>query len=431
MVPLDEEPEPEVEEVAEPEPEPVAAVEDRVGVTTPVITVMPQMLDRERMEALLQDAYPMYLQRAGIGGVVGLRLWIDTNGLAGIANVASSSNVRELDRAALQVTPLFRFSPARQGGAPVATWIDFPVTFEPDPDSVEPLIEFRSDNPMRLPILHPDDVWEFEEPLDLASLPTWAPEPVEVLSTVEEELADALGDPIVRRSLGPIESVLTGIAPEGRDPIEWRASASAILEAAVERDLANPAPLLALGRIRLRQGLRTDARLLFEQGLQMAVVAVSDASPEVVAELHYERGRLIRERWLGSRDVGRVRASAFEMAPCEEAGTSSSVALGFASVERLMAWNYLCPAQLTQVFETGFEPREDNGETDLSLMMGLLPGGAREGPGAHGCERGLPRGAGRGRALDGRPARCAALRTSQRRASVGATARRARAAEAG
>ena len=360
------------EEVVTPLVAPPSVVPDEAIVTSEP-PIPPQMLDRGRAEVLLQQAYPLYLQRQGVGGQVWLRVWVDANGNAGLANVSRGSGVRDLDRAAIDVAPLLRFEPAMQSGTPVATWIEFSVLFRPDPTETEPTaaepIPPLTDDPMRLPIVHPDDQWEFDEPLDLASLPEWSDEPASPLTAAEAALVEAIGDPMVRRSLGPVDAILAGIAPEGRAPTEWRTSAVAVLEGAIERDGQNPSPLLALGRIRLRQGLRTEARMLFERGLQIAIQNESSISPVIVAELHYERGRLIKESWLASRQIGRVRAQAFQEAQCEQARSSGGSASGFASVERLIAWNYLCPGELKRVFEVGFEPRDD-GVADLSLMMG-------------------------------------------------------------
>jgi len=376
--------EPLVEVTPEPEPEPQPTVPETAPTTEmePVSAARPQLLDRNRAQLLLEDVYPIALQRQGVGGVVGLRIFVDTNGLAVTPQVMTSSGVPELDNAALRAAQLFRFQPAMQGSTPVATWIDMPVTFTPDESGfeMEAPLALPADDPLRLPIVHPDDRWELEEPLDLAALPAWSGSAPSGLSTVEDELADALGDPIVRQSLGPIDAVLSGIAPEGRDPVEWRAAASGVLEDAIELDQGNPAPLLALGRIRLRQGLRTDARILFEQGLQIAVIAVSEASSAVVAELHYERGRLLRDGWLASKDAGRVHAYAFDQAPCPQARTSGGAASGFASVERMMAWNYICPDQATRVLDEGFEPAE-HGSADLSLMMGSFRAAIEAEPG--------------------------------------------------
>lgn len=349
--------------VGEPVPTPAPTVASSVP------PILPRMLDRDRARDLLERAYPMYLQRQGVGGVVWVRAWVDATGRTDMASVARGSGVQDLDRAALDVTPYLRFEPALQGGVAVATWIEFPVVFEPEASEVTPVVPPPIEDPLRLPVVHPDDQWEYDQPLSLSTLPAWEDAPEATLSDVEAALVDAIGDPIVRRSLGPVESILSGIAPAGRAPDEWRAAASTVLEDAIARAPENPAPQLALGRLRLRQGLRTEARMLFEQGLQIAIQAESSVEPAVVAELHYERGMLIRDGWLASHAAGRVRAGAFDMAQCAQARSSGGAASGYASVERLIAWNYLCPAELTRVFDEGFEPRED-GLTELSLMMG-------------------------------------------------------------
>jgi TonB family protein len=348
--------------------------------------IPPQMLDRERAVMLLERAYPPHLQRQGIGGVVWLRVLVDRSGLAGPANVSRGSGVRELDRAALEVVPLLRFSPAMQGGEHVATWIEFPVQFEPDPAEIEPIAP-PADDPLRLPLVHPDDRWEYEQPLELDEVPQPVEETSNALSAAEAALVQAIGDPMVRRSLGPVEAILSGIAPEG-DPTEWRAAAGRILEDAVERDPANPAPLLALGRIRLRQGLRTEARMLFEQGLQIAIQHRATVPAEIVAELHVERGRLIQAGWLAAHEVGRVHAWAFDAERCAQARSSGGAASGYASIERLIAWNYLCPLELEHVFDEGFETIDES-TTDQSLTMASFRAAIDAVPGHVGANVGL------------------------------------------
>ena len=73
-----------------------------------------------------------------------------------------------------------------------------------------------------------------------------------------ELLREALGDD---RDDEELEGLLSGEPPETALPLRWRHDAAAALEEAILRDSDNPAPYLALGRIRARQGLRGDARL--------------------------------------------------------------------------------------------------------------------------------------------------------------------------
>lgn len=347
---------------------PVALALEPAPVDPPV---RPRMIDRAAAQAMLREVYPEYLQRAKVGGTVWLRVWVDTRGRSLMPNVVRSSGVIDLDRAALDVAPRIRFEPAMQGGTAVSTWIEFPVLFNPDevlPEEPAASLPAPAEDPLRLPIVHPDERWQFEQPLDLRALPAWRDRTAERITPIESALVDAIGDPIVRRSLGPIESILSGMAPTGRPPAEWRAAATDVLEAALERAPANPAPLLALGRIRLRQGLRTEARMLYEQGLQIAIQDGTMVTPSLIAELHFERAKLIRDQWLASRGVGRVHAYAFEEAHCLQARAYGRSSSGYASVERLIGWNYLCPVEMSMVFQTGFEPRGQS-LADLSLMM--------------------------------------------------------------
>jgi protein TonB len=371
-------------EIAEPpfprSPEPPVESSERAGLpdAPPEIVIdgealvrgptgRPQMLDREGAARLLEQAYPPYLQARGVGGLVRVRAWVDAHGMAGLAELASPSGVQELDRAALRAVPLLRFDPALQNGRPVGTWIEFPVLFEPDSIHAPALEPLREDA-LRLPDVGTADRWELEEPLDLGAVPLWFPaDGASVTRAAEAALAAALGDAGIS-ALGPIGSVLVGSAPEGRAPTAWRTRATEVLEAAIERDPSNPAPLLALGRIRLRQGLRSDARRTFETGLRIAIANETAVPPALVAELHYERGRLIQDNWQSTREVGRVRSWAFEAGRCTQAPTVGASAGGYASVERLVAWNYLCPGELERVFRAGFDLRPDDG-ADLSLMM--------------------------------------------------------------
>ena len=84
---------------------------------------MPELVDRTGVEALIRRNYPIDLQRAGIGGVVGLQFWVDSTGAVDVANLAKGSGYGRLDKAALQVAPTFRFDPARRrGGRWVPGW---------------------------------------------------------------------------------------------------------------------------------------------------------------------------------------------------------------------------------------------------------------------------------------------------------------------
>lgn len=334
-------------------------------------SALPRMLDRERAEAVLQDAYPRHLQRQGIGGTVRLRLWIDENGLAGLTTVSKSSGERELDRIARDIVPTFGFDPARVDGQSYAAWIEFPVKFEPDPALIDPGVD-PVDDPFTLPRVDGGDEWHYTEPLDLATLPDGpvAGERLDGgLAAAHESLMSAIRDPAFVESHGTPAAILAGEAPEGIAPTEWRSAVGSALDHAIARGTHTPAALLALGRIRFRQGLRNEARALFERGLEGALSDTREVDSWVVAELHYERSSLVRDRWRAASGVGRVRSEAFRRVVCPQARSSGEAGTGFASTERLIAWNYLCPRELADVFDDGFEVPASAGVADLALMM--------------------------------------------------------------
>jgi TonB family protein len=365
------EPDPPVNDVLEAAPESTPAIVDELPVRRGPVLIAPEMIDRARSERLLQDAYPVDLQQAGVGGTVWLRLWVDAMGLPGDAEVSRSSGVRELDRVALSLVPSFVFAPAQQDGLRLGTWIQFPVLFEPDPEMLErdlrPVVD-----PLSLPAVPRADWWQLRDPLDLDALPakvSMTPEQAHARAAGDDGLLQALGDPDFVQRYGPAAVILAGEGPMGISPTEWRAAVGAALEEAIARNTENPAPYLAFGRIRIRQGLRNEARSLFERGLEIAVRPGADASPWILAELHYERGSLIRDNWLASQGVGRVRAASFAAGQCPQARSSGGVESGFASAERLIAWNYLCPGELGRVLASGFEPSNSGSAGDLTLMM--------------------------------------------------------------
>lgn len=334
------------------------------------VVFAPQMIDREGARELLAQAYPRELQLQGAGGIVGLRLWVDAIGVVGGVEVASSSGMAELDRVAVAVAPRFTFTPASQGGRAVGTWIEFPVVFEPSPVPLERSLAPLMD-PLRLPTVPPDEAWHMNDPLDLEALPARMRSfgVDEDLAAAERSLGVALGDPSIIDRFGPARMILAGEAPEGVGATAWRAGVGSALESALERGVENPASLLAFGRIRMRQGLRTEARTLFERGLALAARDDAEASRWVVAELHHERGTLVRDRWLASDRVGRVSSEAFEGVECPRAGYTGGGGSRFASGDQLIAWNYVCPRQLTTLFETGFTATDKGSAGDLTLMM--------------------------------------------------------------
>lgn len=343
---------------AGPPPTP-AAVESSLG----AVTTFPELLDREWAEAHIRRNYPVRLQREGIGGTVGVLLWVDSTGAVDFVNLGRSSGIPELDRAALQVAPSLRFDPARRRGQAVGTWVEFDVRFQTVDPSEESdwLPELEAvDEPEGVDITRPDMGPEW---LQGSALP--APGRL----GAGDFLRSALGGEDRVIGLGTMEDLLNGDPPPGRNPTAWRAEASELLEEAIARAPDNPAPFLALSRIRRKQGLRTEAQMLLDRGLQRAQRNPGAISPGILADLHFERGSIVKERWLASRRLGRVRADVLAQAACPQARTSGGAVSGYASVERLIAWNYLCPEALGAVLDRAFESQEEDAAVDRTVTQ--------------------------------------------------------------
>lgn len=326
-------------------------------------TTFPELLDRDWAEAHIRSNYPVSFQRAGIGGTVGVLLWVDSTGAVDFVNLGRSSGVPELDRAALKVAPSFRFEPARRRGQAVGTWVEFDVRFQ------TPVVPEESDwLPSVDPLDQPEDV-DLTEP---AMGPEWwqgSALPVPGRLGSGDFLRSALGDDERAVRLGPMANLLDGDPPAGRNPTTWRSEASALLEDAMARAPDNPAPFLALSRIRRKQGLRTEAQILLERGLQRAQRNPGAISPGILADLHFERGSLVKERWLASRKLGRLRADALPQGSCPQARSSGGASSGYASVDRLIAWNYSCPEEFGEVLNRSFESREAVAAVDRAVTQ--------------------------------------------------------------
>ncbi len=340
----------------------------RAGVVIPPESgkaVYPEIVDRPGTEALIRRYYPLNLQKAGVGGTVTLRLWVDSTGAVEFANLAASSGVPELDRAALRAAPRFHFDPARRLGKPVGTWVQFNVEFRRHP---------ATDDSTSLPKVTPLPAPAEPDTASPDLTPEW--ESGLVLSSPERRAAgdllkSAIGDEHVLDRLGPIEGILEGEPPPGVAPTQWRAEAGRALERAMARDPDNPAVLLALGRLRSKQGMRDEARGLFERGLQRVTREGASASSGLVTALHYERGMLYEQSWLGARNLGRVPQAALTPAACAQVRPDDAGA-SFASAEELVAWNYMCPAELEKVWTKGFQNGDGTAQLDFDRMMTSL-----------------------------------------------------------
>ena len=73
--------------------------------------------------------YPMALREQGLGGVVWLRVWVDSEGHPGEIKLAKGSGYRLLDESALRAVRSWRFVPAKLGEQRQSSWVEFPVRF--------------------------------------------------------------------------------------------------------------------------------------------------------------------------------------------------------------------------------------------------------------------------------------------------------------
>jgi protein TonB len=73
--------------------------------------------------------YPDAARRAGEQGTVMLRVLVTREGLPGRVQVEKGSGSAHLDNAAVEAVRAWRFTPARQGGERVESWMLVPVVF--------------------------------------------------------------------------------------------------------------------------------------------------------------------------------------------------------------------------------------------------------------------------------------------------------------
>lgn len=91
----------------------------------------PELQNPQTVRRRLGALYPDSLRRAGIGGTVVLRIYIDTSGEVQRSRVEGSSGHQALDRAALGVVDAMEFSPALNRDQARAVWIQQRVQFQP------------------------------------------------------------------------------------------------------------------------------------------------------------------------------------------------------------------------------------------------------------------------------------------------------------
>jgi periplasmic protein TonB len=92
--------------------------------------VAPKLINRAEVARALVQYYPPLLRNAGIGGVVKMWFYIDTEGRVLRTQVFESSGYPNLDAAAKEVAEIMRFSPALNRDQKIPVWVQLPVVFE-------------------------------------------------------------------------------------------------------------------------------------------------------------------------------------------------------------------------------------------------------------------------------------------------------------
>ena len=91
--------------------------------------VYPRIRNETELRSHLQQRYTPLLRSTGASGVVMVAFWIDEDGSVKRTELAESSGYRSLDRLALQLSNLVRFSPALRMGQPVRVQVRLPIIF--------------------------------------------------------------------------------------------------------------------------------------------------------------------------------------------------------------------------------------------------------------------------------------------------------------
>ncbi len=93
-------------------------------------TAAPSILNRQEVVQAMADAYPPLLRDAGVGGMARIFFLIGEDGGVRRILLDRSSGHEALDRAALRVADVYRFSPALNRDQKVPVWVSFPITFK-------------------------------------------------------------------------------------------------------------------------------------------------------------------------------------------------------------------------------------------------------------------------------------------------------------
>lgn len=95
-------------------------------------TLAPRVLNTDEVVRAMTREYPTTLRDAAIGGTVNVIFSIDEDGSVMNTVIGQTSGYDALDRAALAVADVIRFSPAMNGDVQVAVQVAFPIVFRVD-----------------------------------------------------------------------------------------------------------------------------------------------------------------------------------------------------------------------------------------------------------------------------------------------------------
>lgn len=124
-------PRPPVEIPLEPVETPLITAPIDLSPSQPISPPMETQLQADPRHPLTPPMYPPSSIRRNEQGVVTLLIYVMNDGRVGDVRIKRSSGFPKLDEAAVTVARRdWRFQPATQGGASVATWGQYAVTFE-------------------------------------------------------------------------------------------------------------------------------------------------------------------------------------------------------------------------------------------------------------------------------------------------------------
>lgn len=105
---------------------------------------LPALQDPAQARRTVAEEYPVALQKAGIGGVVRVLVWVGPDGTGETPRVRNSSGVSGLDEAAMRATRALEFVPATRSGRTVGTWVEFSIRFLPNAAEAQPAPEYQA-----------------------------------------------------------------------------------------------------------------------------------------------------------------------------------------------------------------------------------------------------------------------------------------------